>query len=165
MYVTLLKRSRLLPIGILSKSHLNERCGNEHVFPAYIFFEEIFKYFTILVRGDPMERIAKDDFIQGFVPHHNHGSVDYTSVEDGHVHQCLDITSPPIQTEDGNHIHYTEGYVLFEDGHTHHYRAYSGPAIPVGNGMHVHYYDFYTTENDGHRHHVRGVDQPSPGNK
>ena len=29
-----------------------------------------------------MERIAKDDFIQGFVPHHNHGSVDYTSVED-----------------------------------------------------------------------------------
>jgi hypothetical protein len=27
---------------------------------------------------------------------HNHGSVDYTSVEDGHVHQCLDVTSPPI---------------------------------------------------------------------
>jgi len=76
VYVTLLKRSRLLPIGILSKSHLNERCGNEHVFPAYIFFEELFKYFTILVRGDPMERIAKDDFIQGFVPHHNHGSVE-----------------------------------------------------------------------------------------
>lgn len=92
-------------------------------------------------------KVGKDDFVSGFVPHHNHGSVDYTSVADGHVHQCLDITPPPIPSEDGSHIHSTEGYVLFEDGHTHYYKAYSGPAIPVGNGMHVHYYDFYTTEN------------------
>lgn len=108
---------------------------------------------------------GKDDFVQGFVPHHNHGSVDYTGVSSGHVHQCLDVTSPPIPTQDGGHIHYTEGYVLFEDGHTHHYRAYSGPAIPVGNGMHVHYYDFNTTEDNGHSHHVKGVDQPAPGSK
>ena len=112
-----------------------------------------------------MKKVGKDDFIQGFVPHHNHGSVDYTSVADGHVHQCLDVTSPPIPSEDGSHVHYTKGYVLFEDGHTHYYEAYSGPAIPVGNGMHVHYYDFYTTENDQHRHHIKGVDQPAPGNK
>jgi hypothetical protein len=117
------------------------------------------------LRGESMARVGKDDFVNGFVPHHNHGSVDYTSVESGHVHQCLDVTSPPIQTQDNNHIHYTEGYVVFENGHTHHYQAYSGPAIPVGNGMHVHYYDFYTTEDEGHRHHVRGVDHPAPGNR
>ncbi|MBB6444838.1 YmaF family protein [Bacillus benzoevorans] len=112
-----------------------------------------------------MIRVGKDSFVQGFVPHHNHGSVDYTAVADGHVHQCLDVTSQPIQTQDGSHIHYTEGYVLFEDGHVHSYKAYSGPAIPVGNGMHVHYYDFYTTENNGHKHHVKGVDQAAPGDK
>jgi len=117
------------------------------------------------IGGIGMKKVGKDDFISGFVPHHNHGSVDYTSVASGHVHQCLDVTSPPIPSEDGSHIHYTEGYVVFEDGHNHHYKAYSGPAIPVGNGMHVHYYDFYTTENDHHRHHVKGVDQPAPGNK
>ncbi|MGF6949565.1 hypothetical protein QF028_002070 [Neobacillus sp. B4I6] len=56
-----------------------------------------------------MSKVSKDDFVQGFVPNHNHGSVDYTSVDAGHVHQCLDVTSPPIQTQDQNHIHYTEG--------------------------------------------------------
>ncbi len=113
-----------------------------------------------------MAKVAKDDFVKGFVPHHNHGSVDYTSVEAGHVHQCLDVSSPPIPTQDNSsHIHYTEGYVVFENGHTHYYKAYSGPAIPVGNGMHVHYYDFYTTEDDGHRDHIRGVDSAAPGNK
>jgi hypothetical protein len=112
-----------------------------------------------------MAKIGKDDFVKGFVPHHNQGSVDYTSMGAGHVHQCLDVTSPPIMTEDHNHVHYTEGYVVFENGHTHHYQAYSGPAIPVGDEMHVHYYDFYTTENDGHRHRVKGVDQPAPGDK
>ena len=116
-------------------------------------------------KGGFMAKTGKDDFVNGFVPHHNHGSVDYTSVEHGHVHQCLDITFPPVQTQDGNHVHYTEGYVMFENGHTHHYQAYSGPAIPVGNGMHVHYYDFFTSEDDGHRHHVKGVDKPAPGNK
>ncbi len=115
--------------------------------------------------GDMMKRVSKDSFVQGFVPDHNHGSVDYTGVADGHVHQCLDVTSPPIQTHDGSHIHYTEGYVMYEDGHFHYYKAYSGPAIVVGNGMHVHYYDFYTSENHGHKHHVKGVDQPAPGNK
>ena len=115
--------------------------------------------------GEHMNRVGKDSFTPGFVPHHNHGSVDNTSVAAGHVHQCLDVTSPPIQSQDGSHIHYTEGYVVFEDGHVHYYKAYSGPAIPVGNGMHVHYYDFYTTEDNGHRHHVKGVDQPAPGNK
>jgi hypothetical protein len=107
-----------------------------------------------------LRKTNKDDFVQGFVPHHNHGSVDYTGVAGDHVHQCLDVTSPPIMAQDGGHIHYTEGYVVFENGHTHHYQAYSGPAIPVGNGMHVHYYDFQTSEADGHRHHVKGVDQP-----
>ena len=80
-----------------------------------------------------MAKVGKDDFVTGFVPHHNHGSVDYTSVEAGHVHQCLDVTSPPIMAQDNNHIHYTEGYVVFEDGHTHYYKAYSGPAIQVGS--------------------------------
>ena len=42
-----------------------------------------------------MNRVGKDDFVPEFVPSHNHGSVDYTSVEAGHVHQCLDVTSPP----------------------------------------------------------------------
>ncbi|RST74301.1 hypothetical protein D4T97_011560 [Siminovitchia acidinfaciens] len=112
-----------------------------------------------------MKRVGKDDFAPGYVPGHNHGSVDYTSVNDGHVHQCLDVTSPAIPTKEGSHVHYVEGYVLFEDGHTHHYKAYSGPAIPVGNGMHVHYYDFYTTEDDGHRHRIKGVDMAAPGTK
>ncbi|WHY93089.1 YmaF family protein [Neobacillus cucumis] len=100
-----------------------------------------------------MAKVGKDDFVNGLVPHHNHGSVDYTSMEAGHVHECLDVISPPIQNQDGSYIHYTEGYVVFENGHTHHYKAYSGPAIHVGNGMHVHFYDFYTTADDGHRHH------------
>jgi hypothetical protein len=107
--------------------------------------------------------VYKDDFVNEFVPNHNHGSVDYTSVEDGHVHQCLDITFPPKRLKDGTHIHYTEGYTLFDDGHYHYYKAWSGPAIPVGKGMHVHYYDFYTTVNDGHRHRIKGVDMPAPG--
>lgn len=107
--------------------------------------------------------ISKDDFVREFVPHHNHGSVDYTSVAMDHVHQCLDITFPPMASENGSHIHFTEGFVLFENGHNHYYKACSGPAIPVGNGMHVHYYDFYTTEDFGHRHRVTGVDQPAPG--
>ncbi len=124
------------------------------------------QFFKIeFIGGSKMKKIGKDDFISGFVPHHNHGSVDYTSVASGHVHQCLDVTSPPIQSEDGSHIHYTEGYVVFEDGHTHHYKAYSGPAIPIGNGMHVHYYDFYTSEDNQHRHHVKGVDHPAPGDR
>lgn len=38
-----------------------------------------------------IDKVYKDDFVPGFVPNHNHGSVDYTSVEEGHVHQCLDI--------------------------------------------------------------------------
>lgn len=107
--------------------------------------------------------VGKDDFVPGFVPSHNHASVDYTSVEAGHVHQCLDITYPPSPTHYGSHIHYTEGYVLFENGHTHCYKAYSGQAIPVGNGMHVHNYDFYTSEDNGHRHHITGVDKAAPG--
>jgi hypothetical protein len=109
-----------------------------------------------------VKKIKKNEFVHGFVPHHTHGSVDYTSVDAGHVHQCLDVSSPPIQSEEG-HIHYVEGYVVFENGHNHYYRAYSSPAIPVGNGMHVHYYDFYTTEDDGHCHHIKGVDQAAPG--
>lgn len=57
------------------------------------------------LRGEYMaKKVGKDDFVKGFVPHHNHGSVDYTSMEAGHVHQCLDVASPPIQTQDGNHI-------------------------------------------------------------
>ena len=39
--------------------------------------------------GDDMERVGKDDFTPGFVPNHNHGSVDYTSVGSGHVHQMF----------------------------------------------------------------------------
>jgi hypothetical protein len=114
---------------------------------------------------EKLSKIGKDDFVNGFVPNHNHGSVDYTGVADGHVHQCLDITYPPMMTQDGGHIHFTEGYVLFEGGHTHHYKAYSGPAIPVGNGMHVHYYEFMTSEENGHSHKVKGVDQAAPGIK
>lgn len=110
------------------------------------------------------ELIGKDDFVKGFVPNHNHGSVDYTSVEMDHVHQCLDVTSPPVKLKNGGHIHYTEGYVVFEKGHTHYYKAKSGPAIPVGEGMHVHHYDFYTSEDNGHKHRVYGLDQPAPGN-
>jgi hypothetical protein len=100
-----------------------------------------------------------------FVPMHNHSSVDHTSVENGHVHQCLDITYPATVIKDGGHVHFTQGYVLFENGHTHHYVAWSGPAIPLANGMHVHHYDFYTSEEYGHRHHVTGVDFPGPGSK
>jgi hypothetical protein len=109
--------------------------------------------------------ILKDSSQKGFVPGHNHGSVDYTSVDYGHVHQCLDVTSPAIVTQDGSHIHYTEGYVMFEDGHAHYYRAYSGPAIPVGEGRHVHYYDFYTTTDQGHHHRIQGVDMSAPGSQ
>lgn len=80
------------------------------------------------------------------------------------MHQCLDISGPPIPLQGGSHIHEVAGYVLFENGHYHYYKANSGSAISVGEGMHVHYYDFDTTENDGHRHRVKGVDQPAPGN-
>lgn len=48
-----------------------------------------------------MAKIGKDEFTPGFVPHHNHGSVDYTSVTDGHVHQCLDVTSPLFKLKMG----------------------------------------------------------------
>lgn len=99
----------------------------------------------------------------GFVPKHNHSSVNITSVEMGHVHQCLDITRPPTPTRNRGHIHFVEGYVLFEDGHNHYYEAWSSPAIPVGNSMHVHYYDFYTTEDNGHQHRITGFDNPEPG--
>jgi hypothetical protein len=109
------------------------------------------------------QEVYKDDFAMGFVPNHNHGSVDYTSIEDDHVHQCLDVTHPPKRLKDGTHIHYVEGYTLFDDGHHHFYKAWSGPGIPFGNGMHVHYYDFYTTMDDGHRHRIKGVDMPAPG--
>ncbi|GER70327.1 hypothetical protein BpJC7_16300 [Weizmannia acidilactici] len=44
-----------------------------------------------------MAKTGKDEFVSGFVPHHNHGSVDYTSLDAGHVHQCLDVTSPPFK--------------------------------------------------------------------
>ncbi|WP_176541218.1 MULTISPECIES: hypothetical protein [unclassified Bacillus (in: firmicutes)] len=50
-----------------------------------------------------MAKVGKDDFVNGFVPHHNHGSVDYTSMEASHVHQCLDVTSPPIPTSTKTH--------------------------------------------------------------
>lgn len=45
--------------------------------------------------------VSKHDFVLGAVPHHNHGSLDYTSVEAGHVHQCLDVTYPPTLVEGG----------------------------------------------------------------
>lgn len=111
------------------------------------------------------KEVYKNSMVQGFVPEHNHGSVDYTSLEYGHVHQCLDVSSPPRILKNGTHVHYSEGYTLFENGHHHYYKAWSGPAIPVGNGMHVHYYDFYTTTDNGHRHHIIGVDMPAPGTK
>lgn len=111
------------------------------------------------------KEIYNNSMVQGFVPEHNHGSVDYTSLEKGHVHQCLDVTSPPRILRDGTHVHFTEGYTLFENGHHHYYKAWSGPAIPVGNGMHVHYYDFYTSTDFGHRHRIKGVDMPAPGTK
>lgn len=121
--------------------------------------------YTKIERGKYLMPIGKNDAAHGLVFGHTHGSVDYTGMADGHVHQCLDVTHPAIPTPDGSHIHYTEGYVVFEDGHTHHYRAFSGPAIPVGFGRHVHTYDFYTSEDDGHRHHVKGVDMPAPGER
>lgn len=108
---------------------------------------------------------SKDAFTAGFVPEHNHGSVDYTEIAKDHVHQCLDITYPPTITQDGSHIHYTKGYVLYEKGHHHNYEAWSSTAIPVGNGMHVHYYDFETSTNFDHAHRVLGVDQAAPGTK
>lgn len=103
-----------------------------------------------------------DDKYQEFVQNHNHGSVTYTSVDDGHVHQCLDVTHPPTPFNN-NHIHYVEGYVLYEDGHVHYYEGWSGPAVAVGENMHVHFYDLYTTVDDGHRHHITGPDMPAPG--
>lgn len=48
-----------------------------------------------------MPEIGKNGVYSGFVPNHNHGSVDYTSVNDGHVHQYLFVTSPPIPGQDG----------------------------------------------------------------
>jgi len=105
----------------------------------------------------------KVEIITGFVPDHNHSSIDITSIDLGHVHQYLDISFPPSRTRSDGHIHYVEGYVLFENGHTHSYEAWTGEALSVGNGMHVHYYDFYTTEDNGHRHRVAGVVNPAPG--
>jgi hypothetical protein len=37
--------------------------------------------------------VTKDTFVPGFVSEHNHGSVDYTSVAQGHVHHVW--MSPP----------------------------------------------------------------------
>ncbi|MET3320663.1 UNVERIFIED_ORG: hypothetical protein ABIC97_003764 [Peribacillus simplex] len=63
----------------------------------------------------------------------------YTSVDAGHVYQCLDVTSPPVMSKDDNHVHYTEGYVVYEDGHTHYCQAILRPCF---GKMYVHYYDF-----------------------
>jgi hypothetical protein len=98
-----------------------------------------------------------------FVPDHNHSAIQITSLNDGHVHQLLNVSYYPTLLNNGGHIHYLEGYVLFEDGHVHYYEAWSGPAIPIGDGRHVHAYDFYTTEDDGHRHRLTFVDNPGPG--
>lgn len=100
-----------------------------------------------------------------FVPKHNHGSVTHTSCDQGHSHQCLDITGPPVPTSDGGHVHASESWVMFEHGHVHYYKAISGPSLPLPNGYHVHDWNFYTTVEDGHRHHVIGPDMPAPGIK
>ena len=78
-------------------------------------------------------------------PRHNHGSVSHTSCEQGHSHQCLDVSSPEIPIADANHVHNSEGWVLYEYGHAHYYKATSGPSIPLSNGFHVHNWNFYTT--------------------
>jgi YmaF family len=109
--------------------------------------------------------MAEKDLVSRFVPDHNHSTLQITSLNDGHVHQYLNVSFPPTILNNGDHIHYSEGYVLFEDGHVHYYEAWSGPAIPTNNGMHVHAYDFYTTEDDGHRHRLTFVDNPGPGNE
>ena len=103
------------------------------------------------------------NFITGFVPNHNHSSINNTSIDAGHVHQFLDITFPASETNSGGHIHYLEGYVLYENEHVHRYEAWTTESIPVGNGLHIHYYDFNTSENNGHRHRVVDVLNPAPG--
>jgi hypothetical protein len=99
-----------------------------------------------------------------FFPGHNHYLSHTTAVADGHVHQVLNVTYPPRESQ-GSHIHYITGYVLFEDGHYYRYEAWSGPAEPSGNTEHVHAYDFYTTVNNGHQHHFTGTDSPAPGTR
>ena len=95
-------------------------------------------------------------------PKHNHGSVTHTSMEDGHVHQCLDVTGPAVITGT-SHVHHSSGWVVYEDGHAHYYKSVSGPSISVGKNYHVHNWDFYTTVDDGHHHRVTGPDMPAPG--
>jgi hypothetical protein len=40
--------------------------------------------------------VEKEDFVSRFVPEHNHTSVDYTSLENGHNHYYKAYSGPAI---------------------------------------------------------------------
>ncbi|HBI03827.1 MAG TPA: hypothetical protein DDY49_07360 [Paenibacillaceae bacterium] len=75
-----------------------------------------------------MPDIGKNEAYPGFIPNHNHGSVNYTSVDDGHVHQYLFVTSPAIQGQGGGHVHYYDVYTTVDDGHKHQIKGFNQPA-------------------------------------
>ena len=75
-----------------------------------------------------MAKVGKDDFVNGFVPHHNHGSVDYTSMEAGHVHHYKAHSGPAIPVGNGQHVHYYDFYTTENDGHRHHVKGTDQPA-------------------------------------
>jgi hypothetical protein len=72
--------------------------------------------------------VKKDTFIQGFVPGQNHGSVDYTSVADGHVHYTEGYSGPAIPVGNGMHVHYYDFQTTTNDDHTHHVQGVDMPA-------------------------------------
>ncbi len=113
--------------------------------------------------GESINTQNQDGFATGFIAYHNHSWIDYTSLDDEHVHQYMNISHPAVKNTAG-HIHFINGFVLYDDGHYHYYEGWSGPAIPVGDGMHSHYYDLFTTVNNNHRHHISGVNNPAIGN-
>ena len=85
-----------------------------------------------------MAKVGKDDFVNGFVPHHNHGSVDYTLPDGSRACSSMfryHFSSDPYDSRWKTMFIIQKGFVLPENGHFHHYKAYSGPAIPVGNGQ------------------------------
>jgi len=85
----------------------------------------------------------------GGVVMHSHFYLGKTSIDDGHWHDYIGMTS--MDPDDPGHIHYMAGHTSYEDGHVHDYKNATGPAIYV-EGKHYHMYSGITGMADGHVH-------------
>lgn len=93
---------------------------------------------------------------------HVHVYLSLTSMDVGHIHWLVGVTSPTIGYG-SSHVHRMKGTTTFNDGHTHNYNIITGPAIPIGPGIHVHRFRGTTTINGKtlHRHRFFGLTAPA----